>query len=73
MVLTRRNRQLVRAFALIRALRNGRQTVDQLAAVLHVSSRTVRRDLDALFEANVPVEHDGETAAVYWLPRDWSL
>ena len=69
----RRNRQLVRAFALIRLLHRGRYTVAALAQPLGVTTRTVRRDLEALIDAGVPVSRDGEDAAVYWIDRDWSL
>jgi predicted DNA-binding transcriptional regulator YafY len=51
----RRNRQLVRTLRLIDVLRRGRWTLVALAHELHVTDRTVRRDLEALEEAHVPV------------------
>lgn len=53
-----RNRQLVRQLVIVRELltagRDGR-TLDQLTLAMGVTSRTIRRDLNALEEAHLPI------------------
>jgi predicted DNA-binding transcriptional regulator YafY len=58
----RRCRQLVRTFKLLTILRRGRRdyNVAELAAFLHVTTRTVRRDLIALLEAGLPIINSEE-------------
>jgi predicted DNA-binding transcriptional regulator YafY len=50
-----RNKQLVRCLQLQRALRRAFRTLDSLAQEFGVTTRTIRRDLDALEEAHEPV------------------
>lgn len=52
-----RNRQLVRVLRLRDMLVSGRLTLNELAAELRVTTRTIRRDLEALQEAHVPVHY----------------
>jgi DNA-binding transcriptional ArsR family regulator len=54
-----RNRVLVRTYQLLALLRSGGGcTLDRLASELAVTSRTVRRDLEALQEAGVAIYDD---------------
>jgi predicted DNA-binding transcriptional regulator YafY len=58
-----RNRRLVRALRLVTLLNRGRYSLEALSDRLGVSVRTVRRDLEALEEAHLPVvKHDRESA-----------
>ena len=52
-----RNRQLVRTLRLMAAIQGRAQCppLSELAMTFGVSTRTVRRDLEALCEAHVPV------------------
>lgn len=70
----RRNDSLVRVLTMMHYLKGGRQTLEQLAEEFHVSTRTVRRDLEALSVAGVPVRHSGDTgegfAGYWWVVRE---
>lgn len=62
-----RNATLTRVLLLLEMLRGQRQTLEGLASRLRVTTRTIRRDLEALRFAGVPVEKieaDGEVS--YW-------
>lgn len=50
-----RNNQLSRTLALIRLLSTGSYTLLELATALHVTTRTIRRDLEVLSVNHVPV------------------
>lgn len=68
----RRNRQLVRVLELIACLQRGRMTLDELSRELSVSSRTVRRDIEALEFARLPVQKYGggrwsDSPVVWWM------
>lgn len=51
-----RNTQLIRVLQLAERLRGRRWSIDQLAQEAGVTTRTVRRDLDALSSAGIPVQ-----------------
>jgi predicted DNA-binding transcriptional regulator YafY len=54
-----RNRELIRQWNLLHAMARGRDsTIPKLAADLGVSTRTIRRDLNALQEAGFPIYDD---------------
>ncbi len=60
-----RNGQLVRVLRLLRMLEvRGRFTLEFLAGELQVSSRTVRRDLDALLFSGYHIDHSTEDDGV---------
>jgi len=50
-----RNRQLVRVLNLLALIGTQRRTLDELAEELAVSTRTIRRDLDAIQAAYLPL------------------
>ena len=55
-----RNRELIRQWTLLQAMARSRDcTIPKLAADLGVSTRTIRRDLNALQEAGFPIYDDG--------------
>ena len=57
-----RNRELIRQWTLLQTIARGRDcTIPKLAADLCVSTRTIRRDLNALQEAGFPI-YDDDTA-----------
>ncbi len=65
-----RNRQLVRDLQLVLMLERARigLTLDQLAAEYGVTTRTIRRDLEAIEEAGVPlVQDEGKR----WRAMNW--
>jgi predicted DNA-binding transcriptional regulator YafY len=74
-MMQRRYWQLKRTLALIRALRLGQNTVDQLAVRFGVTTRTIRRDLDALTDVGVPVVREIERgdASRFSIGREWRL
>ena len=51
----RRNRQLTRTLKLLVLLNGNGLSLEQIADKLKVTTRTIRRDLDALQEAHIPV------------------
>lgn len=51
----KRNRQVVRLLRMRDMLAGGRMTLKELAAEFRVTTRTIRRDLEALQEAHVPI------------------
>jgi predicted DNA-binding transcriptional regulator YafY len=54
-----RNRELIRQWTLLQAMARSRDsTIPRLAADLKVSTRTIRRDLNALQEAGFPIYDD---------------
>lgn len=69
-----RNDSLVRVLDMMRFLRSGRRTLAELSVEFHVSQRTVRRDLEALSVAGVPVRHRADTgegfAGYWWVVRE---
>jgi predicted DNA-binding transcriptional regulator YafY len=56
-----RNNQLVRVLRLIDFLKTGRHSLSSLAQEFGVSQRTIRRDLEALSLAGVPVRNTTPT------------
>jgi predicted DNA-binding transcriptional regulator YafY len=71
-----RNGQLVRVLALMQRLRSGRHTLASLACEFRVHQRTIRRDLEALSVAGVPVRHSADVAGddaplrgFWWMQR----
>jgi predicted DNA-binding transcriptional regulator YafY len=70
---TSRNRQVLRQWQIIRALeRRHGLTADDLALENGVSSRTIRRDIDALEAAGFPlIEEQPEDGARRWRVFDW--
>lgn len=61
---------LVRTIRLMKMLEDGRRSLVDLARTLGVTTRTVRRDLEALAEAGVPVEtltSDDGGASYWWI------
>lgn len=64
-----RNGALVRVLTMADRLRAGRRTLEELAQEFHVSTRTVRRDLEVLSVAGVRIrrrEDTGEGFTSYW-------
>lgn len=73
-----RNMALRRTIAVMLALREGRQTLDDLACRFGVSPRTIRRDIDVLRAVQVPVQHapdaDGaEDFRHFWISSSFRL
>jgi predicted DNA-binding transcriptional regulator YafY len=70
-----RNRTLVRLLHEVEALQASRQglTLAELAALSGVTTRTVRRDLDAMQEAAIPIvdEKDEGSSRRRWRVFDW--
>ncbi len=69
-----RNDALIRVLRLAERLRGSRATLDALADEFKVCTRTVRRDLEALSVAGVPVRSTSDNYAVglptyYWVER----
>ena len=62
-----RNSELIRQWTMLRELASSRSnTIPKLARTLGVSTRTVRRDLEALQAAGFPVEEDDVNGSKYW-------
>lgn len=62
-----RNRQVVRQWTLLQQLQSRPRTLKELAGALGVTDRTIRRDLDALEEAEFPLYNDQhDDGAVRW-------
>ena len=65
-----RNAEVVRQFTMLRTLQVARRglSIHQLASELRVSTRTIRRDLDALSEAGFPLSNDeaNESGHTLW-------
>lgn len=64
-----RNGALVRVLRMAEFLRGGRRSLAELAKEFDVCTRTVRRDLEALSVAGVPVRNSpdtGEGIVGYW-------
>lgn len=60
---------LLRVLRMTETLRRGRRSVDELAAAFKVTTRTVRRDLEVLSVAGVPVRSTKDAPAgrtAYW-------
>ena len=71
---TVRHRTLTRCLAMVEHLKARRATLSQLAQVYGVCKRTIRRDLDALSLAGVPVRKTTDAAAdglegFWWVER----
>jgi predicted DNA-binding transcriptional regulator YafY len=65
---------LVRVLTMAETLRRGRQSLDELADTFNVTTRTVRRDLEALSVAGVAVRSTKDTPAngctsYWWVER----
>ena len=69
-----RNRELIRQWTLLQTMARGRDsTIPKLAADLGVSTRTIRRDLNALQEAGFPIYEDTDGATKVWRPESRPL
>lgn len=72
-----RNRMVVRQWELLQLLESGRRSLNQLAGELGVTTRTVRRDLEALEEAHFPIVKEAviddltSQAHNVWRVFDW--
>jgi predicted DNA-binding transcriptional regulator YafY len=66
-----RNAEVIRQWQILREIeaRRGGVTIHELSALVHVSTRTIRRDLQALQEAGFPVYDEGEEYAT----KRWRL
>lgn len=68
-----RNTTLVRVLALQARLSAARCSLEALSRHFHVSTRTIRRDLDALSQAGVIVRHRNEAVQgpddVWWIDK----
>jgi predicted DNA-binding transcriptional regulator YafY len=67
----RRNRQLLRTLRLVLLLEQRRSTIDELATELGAHQRTVRRDLEVLEEAGIPLVNDGANRDRRWRVFNW--
>lgn len=68
-----RNQEVIRQWKLLNSIEGARfgRTIEELAQVLEVTTRTIRRDLVALQEAGFPLEdHKREGKTVWKLNRD---
>lgn len=63
-----RNAQLIRVLQLAERLRGRRWSLEQLAQEADVTTRTVRRDLEALSSAGVPVQQARDERFMPGLP-----
>jgi predicted DNA-binding transcriptional regulator YafY len=70
-----RNRQIVRELILLRTLEQARMgyTLRELALRSGVTTRTIRRDLEALEEAGVPITDIDERAETVGAERRWRV
>lgn len=70
-----RNRQIVRELILLRMLETTRigYTLNELARETSVTTRTIRRDLEALEEAGVPITDIDERAETVGAERRWRV
>lgn len=63
-----RNAEVIRQWTLLRELEASRRlTIDEMAARTGVTTRTIRRDLDALQEAGFPLFDETHEGKKYWL------
>lgn len=66
----KRHRVLIRVLSLLQKLETGRHRLAPLATEFSVHPRTILRDLHALEEAGVPLEHDVDLdtgEGIWWL------
>lgn len=73
-----RNLALRRTIAVMLALRERRHNLDELACRFGVSPRTIRRDIDVLRAADVPIRHVADAAGAedfsqWWIDREFRL
>ena len=62
-----RNAEVIRQWSILRDLESSRRlTIDDLAAKTGVSTRTIRRDLEALQEAGFPLFDEVHDGRRYW-------
>jgi predicted DNA-binding transcriptional regulator YafY len=67
-----RNKQLVRVLRLMALLQHGRLDLNALSAELSVSPRTIRRDLEAIKAADLPIQKVcGEDGIARWSITQW--
>jgi predicted DNA-binding transcriptional regulator YafY len=67
-----RNKQLVRVLRLMALLQNGRLDLNALSAELSVSTRTIRRDIEAIEAAHLPIQKAcGEDGIARWSITQW--
>lgn len=63
-----RNSEVIRQWSILRDLEASRRlTIDEMAARTGVTTRTIRRDLDALQEAGFPLYDETHDGKKYWL------
>lgn len=72
-----RNKSLERTLNVLLVLRRGRRTLIELAFMFGVCERTIRRDIEALEAAQVPICHGSETGeewgCYWWIDRNYTL
>ena len=62
-----RNAEVIRQWAILKTLEASRRaTIDELAKQTGVTTRTIRRDLDALQEAGFPLFDEVHDGKKYW-------
>src|SRR5262245_24816831 len=62
-----RNAEVIRQWTILRDLESSRRaTIDDLAARTSVTTRTIRRDLEALQEAGFPLYDELDDGKKYW-------
>src|SRR3954468_21529410 len=62
-----RNAEVIRQWSILRELESSRRaTIDELAARTGVSTRTIRRDLEALQAAGLPLVDEVHDGKKYW-------
>src|SRR6185436_3390030 len=63
-----RNAEVIRQWSILRDLESSRRmTIDELAARTGVTTRTIRRDLEALQSAGFPLYDDVDDGKRYWM------
>jgi predicted DNA-binding transcriptional regulator YafY len=63
-----RNAEVIRQWSILRDLEAARRlTIDDMAARTHVSTRTIRRDLEALQAAGFPLFDEVQDGKRYWM------
>src|SRR5687767_10301279 len=63
-----RNAEVIRQWSILRALESSRRlTIDEMAETTEVSTRTIRRDLEALQFVGFPIYDETYEGKKYWL------
>jgi len=64
-----RNSQLTRALQLIERLKGQRATLIELSQDFGVTTRTIRRDLEAISAAGIPLQSTDESGGFWFVSR----